>query len=287
MRSTLSKIPLFLAPILLSAATDANISSIDSQASSITSSSPLANTTPSNPPCGEPKPVCGPNQRVQIGGNYTYAWITPTGNNTTSGNLGGAQGIYEYRPLDSIYAGAAFQYRIGSTDNEITTRDIQDFNPQARVGYTFHQGGRIDRLTLFTGFGIRYMAETVSVGTFSLDFDYTTLYVPVGFLFEKKFNKNFEVGCNFQWMPQILPMVRINLLDGAQWDLSYQLLNFFVEVPFTVSFCNRGYELSISPFFETWRDGASTAQTLTHLSLALPGNVYLLTGVNVNFGYNF
>lgn len=236
---------------------------------------------------GEQQPVLGYDQRVQIGGNYTYCWITPEGNSDLSGSLGGAQGIYEYRPLYSIYAGAAFSYRIGTTSNEVGTRELQDFNPQARLGYTFSKANIFDRLSLFTGFGARYMAETVSVGSLSLDFDYTTFYIPLGFLLERTVVKNFMIGCNFQWMPQVLPMVRIDLLDGAQWDLTYQLLNFFVEVPFTFSVYDNCCKISVCPFFETWRDGESTAETLTRLTLSLPGNTYMFTGVNVNFGFSY
>jgi hypothetical protein len=235
----------------------------------------------------EQQPACGYDQRLQIGGNYTYCWISPEGSSTVSGNLGGAQGIYEYRPLESIYAGAAFSYRIGTTSNDIGTRKLQDFNPQARVGYTFSNANIVDRLSVFTGFGARYMAETVSIGSASLDFDYTTFYVPLGFLLERTVVNHFLIGCNFQWMPQVLPMVRIDLLDGAQWDLTYQLLNFFVEVPFTFSACDDRYTISICPYFETWRDGASTAETLTALTLSLPGNKYIFTGVNVNFGFSY
>lgn len=225
--------------------------------------------------------------RVQVGGNYSYCWIKPQGNSTMRGSLGGAQGIYEYRPLNFVYAAAAFGYRIGKTRNHAGSREIQDFNPQARVGYTYSNEGIVDRLTFFTGVGARYMPEKVKVGATSIKFKYTTFYVPVGFLFEQKVMQNFLVGCNFQWMPQVFPMVRIDPLDGAEWDLTYQLLNFYVEVPLILSLYKDRFTVSFSPFFETWRDGKSTAKTLTDLALALPGNKYYFAGVNVNFGYSF
>lgn len=234
-----------------------------------------------------PAPVRSHEQRVQIGGNYTYAWITPDGNDDTKGSLGGAQFLYEYRPVDFIYAATAFSYRTGNTKNGAGHREVEDFNPQARLGYTFSWDDLIDRFTLFTGVGARYMAEKVSVGNTSLHFDYTTFYVPLGFLFEQKVVDHFLIGCNFQWMPQVFPMVRIDLLDGAQWDISYQLCNFFVEVPFILSLYDDKFTVSFSPFVETWRDGKSKAKTLTNLALSLPGNKYLFTGINVNFGYSF
>lgn len=248
---------------------------------------PIAAFSAQSDPCEE-KPVCGYDHRIQIGGNYTYAWITPQDNPTTTGSLGGVIGIYEYRPLESVYAGAAFSYRIGTTTDDVGSRELQDFNPQGRVGYTFADVyNTVDRFTLFSGFGVRYMGEIVTLGTATLDLNYTTLYIPVGFLLEHSINDDVSIGCNFQWMPQVLPMVRLIPLNGAEWDLTLQLLNFCVEIPITMTLCEDRYTLSINPFFETWRDGESTAETLTGLTLGLPGNTYFFTGVNVNFGFNF
>jgi|JI9StandDraft_1071089.scaffolds.fasta_scaffold11913_4 hypothetical protein len=225
--------------------------------------------------------------RLQIGGNYSYCWLKPDGNPTLHGNLGGAQGIYEYRPIEAGYGALAFNYRIGKVSHDSSSRKLQDFNPQARFGYTFGDYCYLDRLTFFTGFGARYMTEKASSGSASIEFDYTTFYVPVGFLWEQEVVDSFSIGINFQWLAQVLPMVRIKPLNNAQWDLSYQLLNFFVEVPFIFSSCDETFMLSINPFFECWRDGHTKATTLTGLALGLPGNKYLFTGVYVNFGFSF
>lgn len=225
--------------------------------------------------------------RIQIGANYTYCWITPEENSTLDGSLGGAQGIYEYRPIGSVYTGVAFSYKGGKTTNSVGSRSLQDFNPQMRIGYTCPTWKYADRFTLFTGVGARYMAETVTVGSISVDFDYTTFYIPLGFLYEQKIVNHFSIGCNFQWMPQVFPTVKISPLGGTRWDLTYQLANFLIEIPFIISTDDDRFFVSINPFFESWRDGKSTAVTLTNLALNLPGNKYLFTGVNVNFGYCF
>ncbi len=227
-------------------------------------------------------------QQVQVGGNYSYAWIKPKGNHTTKGSLGGVRAIYEYRPQDWVYAATAFSWRAGTTENGATKRKLQDFNGQERVGYTFGKE-RIghNRLTLFTGAGVRYLAEKVSVNSASLDLDYTEFYIPVGFLFENTVNSIFSWGCNFQWMPQVFPIVRLKPLSGAQWGLTYKISNFFVEVPLTFSgFCDR-LAVIVSPFFETWHDGRSTAKTTTGLALGLPSNSYIFTGVNVSLAVSF
>jgi hypothetical protein len=244
-------------------------------------------TETGTPPPEKKAMPCDFPHRIQIGGNYTYAWITPKGNNTTRGSLGGAQGIYEYRPYGGVYAGAAFSYRIGDTTHSVGSREIQDFNTQGRIGYTLPKMDKFGRFALYTGFGGRYMPEEVKLGSASLDFRYTTFYVPVGLAYERRLTNHFSIGCNFQWLPQVFPMVRIVPLDGAQWDLKDQLGNFFVEVPFMITSCSGKYAVTLNPFFEIWRDGRSTAKTLTGLKLDLPRNKYIFTGINVNFAFSF
>lgn len=227
-------------------------------------------------------------ERIQIGGNYSYAWIKPRHNRKTKGNLGGARAIYEHRPHDSIYAAAAFSWRTGTTKNDTTRRKIQDYNAQERVGYTFGKKCIGDnRLTLFTGIGLRYLAEKVIVHSASLKMDYTEFYIPVGFLFENKVNSLFSWGCNFEWMPQVFPLVRLQPMGGAQWGLKYKTGNFFVELPLTFSWCCDRYSFVIAPFFESWHDGHTTAKTRTGLALDLPSNHYLFAGVNASFGFSF
>ena len=100
----------------------------DSSVRSATAGSCLKRTNPAPAPAPEPcqapmrkeppKRCCDLEaQRFQLGGTYAYNWITPQGNPTTSGNLGGVQAIYEYRPLGSVYAGAMFNWRAGKTTN--------------------------------------------------------------------------------------------------------------------------------------------------------------------------
>ena len=234
------------------------------------------------------EPCCEFSEQFQIGGNYSYVWIKPKGNHTTHGSLGGVRAIYEHRPQDSIYAAAAFSWRSGTTEHGETKRTLQDFNGQERIGYTFGKR-RIGsaRLTLFTGVGVRYLAEKVSVHSTHLVMDYTEFYVPVGFLFEDKVNSLFAWGCNVQWMPQVFPMVRLKPLSRAQWSLTYKLSNFLIEFPFTFSTCSNRFSVIVSPFLESWHDGHSTAKTTAGLVLGLPSNSYLFTGVNVSFGWSF
>lgn len=226
------------------------------------------------------------NHRIQVGGNYTYAWITPTANPTTRGNLYGVQGLYEYRPVGSIYAAAAFNWRRGNTENGTLNRDIQDFDVQERVGYTFGKICGHSRLAIFAGFGGRYLPEEVSIGATSVDFNYVELYVPVGFVADYEFTSWFNVGLNFQWKPQVYADVDIEPLSGARWIIDRKTNNFFVEMPITFHDINH-FSLIVSPFFEIWHDGATTAVTTTGLALGLPGNRYYFTGVNVNLGFSF
>ncbi len=248
----------------------------------------VSSQAPSNLPKEQKTTLHNFPQRVQIGGNYSYARIKPKGNHSTKGSLGGVFAIYEYRPQDSVYAAAAFSWRSGMTKHSATHRKIQDFNGQERVGYTFGKKRIGDnRLTLFTGVGVRYLNEKVRVHSASLEVAYTEFYVPLGFLFENKVNSIFSWGCNFQWMPQVFPIVRLEPLNGAQWSLKYKLSNFLVEVPLTFNVYSDRLAIIVSPFFETWHDGRTTAKTKTGLKLGLPSNSYIFTGVNVSLGVSF
>ena len=174
------------------------------------------------------------NQRVQLGGNYTYAWITPHGVETTRGSLGGAQLLYEYRPQNDLYAAAGLWYRNGSTDNDLTRRSLQDINPVARIGYTC--SWMIDRLAFYTGFGGRYMQEPVKERGVRVVFDYTALYIPIGLSFEQHMGDWVSLGFNFQWSPQVFSVVHIAPLTGAQWGLTLQMINIYADLPLTFSF---------------------------------------------------
>lgn len=248
----------------------------------------VSSQAPSNLPQEQKTTLHNFPQRVQIGGNYSYARVKPKGNHSTKGSLGGVFAIYEYRPQDYVYAAAVFSWRAGMTKHSATHRKIQDFNGQERIGYTFGKKRIGDnRLTLFTGVGIRYLNEKVRVHSASLELAYTEFYVPLGFLFENRVNSIFSWGCNFQWMPQVFPLVRLEPLNGAQWSLKYKLSNFLVEVPLTFNVYSDRLAIIVSPFFETWHDGRTTAKTKTGLVLGLPSNSYIFTGVNVSLGVSF
>lgn len=247
----------------------------------------VANEQPAPPPpevcCPE---RCVDNHRIQIGGNYTYAWVTPTAEPTTKGSLGGAQGIYEYRPENSVYAAVEFDWRQGTTHGGVSKRGLLDLNTQERVGYTYVNGNATYRFALFAGLGGRYMSEKVTVGRNSATFNYTHFYVPVGFLYDYDVNCWLNWGLNFQWRPQIYPTVQIILLDGSRWMVTKHIDNYYVDMPITFKFAEH-FSCIVDPFFEIWHDGKSIAETLTRLALDLPGNKYYFAGVNVNLAWQF
>lgn len=228
------------------------------------------------------------NHIIEAGANYTWARISPDGNPSTSGSLGGAQASYQYRVPDAFYGGATFAWRQGSTHGGGVTRDLLDFDLQERLGYTFAYAENPYLFTLFTGFGYRYLGQTVKTGGNKVDFDYNEFYIPVGILFDARVNSYFVAGLNLIWMPQVYPTVTISPIGGARWKTTYQAGNFLVEVPLTFSISKR-YNCFIRfvPFVEVWHDGHTTATTTSGLALNTPGNSYLFTGANLNIGYAF
>ena len=221
-----------------------------------------------------------------VGGNFTHERMRPYANSSFCGNLGGAQGLYEYRPMDGLYAGAKFIWRKGELDGYGYKRSFSYIDVQERIGYT----GAFDRnrwlLSLFTGFGFIHMSQKLSPN--DLRFNYNEFYVPVGLFTDYQVNWWFNYGIIATWMPQILPTVTIIPLKGARWVLSNSLNNFYLEIPFTFTLTkSQHWAVIVNPFYEHWQDGHSTARLLTGIPLGLPSNTYNAVGVELNLSYRF
>jgi hypothetical protein len=226
---------------------------------------------------------------LQIGGSYTRVKITPKDSPFFNGNLGGAQALYEFRSASKIYGGLKLAWRQGLTKNHTGTRFLLDATAEERLGYTFGDQTEKNLFSLYTGFGFRYLGHNFKPETgSSMKFRYQEYYVPVGFLYDHEFNRNFALGLYFTWMPQVYPSVRIVPLREARWILTDKLANFLVEAPFTFYLTrSKRVSLILKPFFEYWKDGRSTAITETMTTLDIPGNTYLFGGVNLNLAFSF
>ena len=227
--------------------------------------------------------------RVQVGGNYTWVSIHPHGHTSLSGNLGGAQGIYEYRPLNDFYGAAALKWKEGKTDGPAGSRSLLYIDAQERLGGTFSWDDDCWRVTLYSGVGYRHYWQKVDPkeGS-SIKLRYNEIYIPVGGIADYTVNSWFEVGVEFTWMPQVFPTVTVAPLKGARWIITNQLANFYVALPLTFTLTeNKRFSLLINPFYEYWRDGHSTAKTSNGIKLGIPGNTYNFGGVDVNFAYAF
>jgi len=223
----------------------------------------------------------------QVGGNYTWARISPRGLDSTSGNLGGVQALYEYKAPKVIYGAAALSWRQGDTGTS-NERSICYVDAQERLGYTFGTWRDHWSCTLFTGLGYRHYGEDVSSSGSSVVFNYNEFYVPVGFLTARQMNSYFSIGINFQWMPQVYPTVKITPLEGARWILTNKISNFRVEMPFSFAVSSRhDFFIIFEPFFEYWQDGKTTAVTELGTALDIPQNTYLFAGANLNFRISF
>ena len=229
-----------------------------------------------------------PHSRLQVGANYTYVQITPGDLASTTGSLGGAQALYEFRACNRIYEGLTFAWRQGNTEGSGGNRSLLLFDVEERIGGYWNDLYEWLDLTFFTGFGYRHYGEKVSGFGSSVRFNYNEFYIPVGFLFNTEIDSCFAIGLNVQWMPQVFPTVTIVPLSGARWIISDQLANFRVEVPFTaIVSCRYHLALTFQPFFEYWQDGSTKATTESGVSLNVPGNTYLFAGADLNLRYSF
>ncbi len=235
---------------------------------------------------------------LTVGGSYSRLNLKPEGERSFNGNLWGAQAKYEYRPIDAFYGALEFRWREGKADS----RHILEFDTAEKLGYTW---GCCDwETTFYTGFGFRFLRQHVHAskkstfnGSFfppflsnshSVKLDYYEFYIPVGFATDYSFNSCFALGINFEWMPQVFPTVQIHPLGGTYWSLKRKIENFLVEMPFsfTLDDCCTWF-LVLSPFYERWQDGHSTAKTSRGTPLGLPENTYNYYGVDLNLVFAF
>lgn len=226
---------------------------------------------------------------LQIGGNYTHAHVKTHNHSSFHGNLGGIQGSYEYKPRNNIYGGLKVSWKEGKTETSRAKRHLIYIDAQERLGYTFTTPCRDLSLTLFSGFGYRYLGHKLKQSSHrTIKFDYNEFYVPVGFLLDYSFNSCWALGINLTWMPQVYPTVKIVPLKGARWIIKNRINNFLVELPITFFLAqNKRFSVMLKPFYEYWEDGRSTAKTARGNALNLPGNTYNFYGAELNFAFSF
>lgn len=226
--------------------------------------------------------------RLQVGGNYTHANIKIHDQFCFHGNLGGAQGRYEYRPWNNFYAGLSVTWKEGKTKNPFAKRNLVYADAHERLGYTYASDCKKWVASIFTGLGYRYISHELEMPGEEIKFRYNEIYVPLGFVSDYYFNTWFAGGLNFTWMPQVYPTVKIVPLNGARWILKRSVNNLLVEVPLTFYFRkDRLFSLVLKPFYEYWQDGRSTAKNSSGIPLGLPGNCYNFWGAELNFMFSF
>jgi hypothetical protein len=229
------------------------------------------------------------NSTLQIGANYTHVNIKPSKLSGFHGDLWGAQAMYEYRPLNSFYAGLKGMWRQGSTDGHSSSVYLIDVDAHERVGVTFANKSASYLFTLFTGFGYRYLSHKLkSTNPPTMKFNYNEFYVPVGFLNDFWAGSFFTLGLNAIWMPQVDSTLSLIPLKNSRWQLKRKLANFLVEIPFKFSAgAERQFLMIFKPFYEYWQDGETTIETTRGIDLGVPSNTYNFWGVEVNLGYRF
>lgn len=225
---------------------------------------------------------------LSIGGTYAYTHMKPHGNPSFHGNLGGVQGLYEYRPCNKLYGGLKLSWRQGETEASNATRFLIDVTAEERLGYTVAVDENRWLWTAFTGLGYRYLGHHLKQAGESLRFNYSEFYCPVALFTDYQIYPSFSMGIHATWMPQIFPTVTIVPLGGARWATSYQWGNILIEAPMTFfAGKNKQFFLTVNPTFQYWQDGHTTAKTSTGEALGVPGNTYFFWGADVNLGYAF
>lgn len=237
-----------------------------------------------------PPKVEEPAYHITIGGNYTRAYVKPNANPSFSGNLGGLQGEFEYQKANSFYGSGQFAWRYGHVHASNGKRCFQDIRVQEGLGYTLEVFNPGNLLTFFSGFGYRQFKHDVDLkGMKSVTLRYNDFYVPVGILGEFKVVDYLSLGGSLTWMPQVFTSVKVDPLGGTRWITKREVKNFLAEFDciFHLDCCVKNLSIGVSPFFEFWQDGSTSAKASSGASLSLPGNSYVFWGGNVNVKYSF
>lgn len=223
-----------------------------------------------------------------IGGNYNYAQFETDGLDSSKGQLGGAQALYEYKKSNSIYQGLRFTVRWGELRQSGGTRNLRDIDGRGSIGYTFRYNNFF--FTPFTGFGWRYIRHNLKQsGYSSLKFYYNEPYIPLGMNLDYYINSYFSIGLKATWMPQVFSAVKIQPIGNVYWELEKNVKNGQLEVPLTFYFPKKCvvWTLQLNPYFQYWKDGKTRAHTARGIALDLPSNTYKLWGGEVNLGCSF
>ncbi|MDN3506677.1 MAG: hypothetical protein P0S96_05565 [Simkaniaceae bacterium] len=230
---------------------------------------------------------CCEDSIVSLGGSYTRSHIDPDGLSDLDGNMGGVQGMYQYRPLCNVYAAIGGYWRAGKNTGSAGTRDLTDAGVHQRIGYTFSLCDCFILLSPYTGFGYRHLSHHVKpqIGS-KIKLRYNEFYIPVGLQTVYDTCQWLSIGLDAVWMPQVYPTVTFDVTDGARWVTECTLKNFNVALPFYFDcFCN--LNVVLKPFFEFWENGKTIAKTQFNDPLGLPKTSYTFWGLELNLQYTF
>ncbi len=237
----------------------------------------------------EDAPKCKPNSIVSFGANYTRSAIRPKGLPDFDGNMGGVQGMYQYRPLRSFYGAVGGFWRAGRNTGSSGARNLMDAGVHERLGYTFAWREAQILFTPYGGFGYRHLAHHVKPNSGSkIRLRYNEFFIPIGIQSLFDIYDCFSMGLNTVWMPQVFSTVTFNVADGARWALKNTYKNFKIELPFFFHIKSvTNLSVVLNPSFELWQDGRTKAETQFGDTLGLPQNTYTFWTIELNVQYAF
>ncbi len=231
----------------------------------------------------------GSDSITNFGASYTRSSIKPNGFPDLNGNMGGVQGSYQYRPLNKVFVAVSGFWRYGENTGSAGKRDLFDVGIDEKAGYTFAINNHKTLLTPYAGFGYRHLYHHVKPNSGKkIKLYYNEFFLPIGFQSTYEVHPKFSMGFNFAWMPQVFSTVTFNVAAGCRWALINTYKNFKTSLPLLFHIETTKYlSIGLTPFFELWQDGTSTAKTQFQDHLGLPKNTYIFGGLELNIQYAF
>ncbi len=222
----------------------------------------------------------GYNSTLLFGPSLGAAQLKATGVGTFRGGMWGGFAAYEYARDRGLYAYPVVRAATGHlkmSDSSSSMRNTQ-VNYGTRLGYVYTFGKNNSfQIVPYTGYFGTWIEQKQSIEGFS-PFTYTfdMPYIPVGAQLAYTFTRHISLKGLYQYQIDILPRLKISVLDGAYWELSRRG-DQYAELTLTLQRC-RKYALQLTSYVQTSNTGSSKAVTAQGMPLGVQAQDYIEYG---------
>lgn len=200
------------------------------------------------------------------------------------GFVGGGEAYYERYSSNGLYGLLYTGFLTGQLDGESSSQNtMQAFESttKARIGFSYSalQGKEL-RATPYIGLGFCFFHERVS----SVDEDYFTVFLPVGFLLSYSAADWAYLGFELEWFPDLdTTLDSGDVEDKLRYVLSRESDQLQVRLPMQFLLSDY-FSISVIPF---WKQIKTAKLQLSNGTLIQPDQRRIYWGSHLHFSYLF